>query len=292
VAGRTPMSRLPLLIFLLMGIETGDAAGLHPSIPLWPNGAPGSIAGGSEKVRLTESGEHIVTNVHAPSITVYEAPRGIATGAGVIVIPGGGHRELWMDHEGYRVAEYLAAHGIAAFVLKYRLANEPGSQYSIEGQSLPDVRRSIRLVRSQAARWHIDPQQVGVMGFSAGGELAALASSSDGEGEAGSVDEAARQSARPSFQALIYPAMPAALTCSSDTPRAFLLAGANDQPAISEGLAELYLRLRRCGAQAELHLYQGVGHGFGLRASNTGPIAAWPQRFLEWMNENRRGASR
>jgi acetyl esterase/lipase len=285
------MSRLALLVLLLLGIEYGHAASLHPIIPLWPTEAPGSIAAGSENVRLTESGEHVVSNIHAPSITVYEAPRAIATGAGVIVIPGGGHRELWMDHEGYRVAEYLAAHGIAAFVLKYRLANEPGSQYSIEGESLPDVRRSIRVVRSQAARWHIDPHKVGVMGFSAGGELAALAGSRYDDGDASAVDPAERQSARPSFQALVYPAIPPALTYSPDTPRAFLLAGANDQPAISLGLAELYLRLRRSGAQAELHLYQGVGHGFGLRASNTGPIAAWPQRFLEWMNENPRGAS-
>jgi acetyl esterase/lipase len=287
MAGRTLVSRLALLMLLLIGAAQGHAASLHPIILLWPNGAPGSIAGGGEKVRLTERGEHIVSNVHAPSITVYEAPRAIATGACVIVIPGGGHRELWMDHEGYRVAEFLAAHGIAAFVLKYRLASEPGSQYSIEGQSLPDVRRSIRLVRSQAARWHIDPQKLGVMGFSAGGELAALASNRFDEGAVSSVDAVERQSARPSFQALIYPAIPPALTYSPDTPRAFLLAGTDDQPAISQGLAELYLTMRRSGAQAELHLYQGVGHGFGLRASNAGPIASWPKRFLEWMDENR-----
>jgi acetyl esterase/lipase len=285
------MRRLALLTVLLLGQEHGHAANLHPIVPLWPDGTPGSLAGGSEKVRLTESGEHIVSNVHAPSITVYEPPAALATGAGVVVIPGGGHRELWMDHEGYRVAEFLAAHGIAAFVLKYRLAREPGSAYSIEAQSLPDVRRSIRLVRSQAARWHIDPGNLGVMGFSAGGELAALAAGGYDEGVNSSADSVERQSSRPSFQVLIYPSIPPALAYSPDTPRAFLLAGTDDQPAISQGLADLYLALRRAGAQAELHLYQGVGHGFGLRASNKGPIAAWPQRFLEWMNENRRGAS-
>ena len=198
------------------------------------------------------------------------------------MIPGGGHRELWMDHEGYRVAEFLADHGIAAFVLKYRLAREPGSLYT-EKDALADVQRAIRLVRSQAAQWQLDPKRVGVMGFSAGGELAALAASRYDSGTAGAGDTVDRQSSRPSFQALLYPAIPAGLHYSPETPPAFLLAGAQDQPAISQGLAELYLALRRAGSHAELHIYEGVGHGFGLRADNTGPVAAWPQRFLEWL---------
>jgi acetyl esterase/lipase len=253
------------------------AADVHEIQLLWPNGAPGSPAGaGGEKIRVNELGEHIVSNVHAPSITVYLPPAAKATGAAVIVVPGGGHAELWMDHEGFRVAEFLADHGVAAFVLKYRLAHEKGSPYTVAGDALPDAQRAIRLVRSQAARWHLDPQHIGVMGFSAGGELAALAASRDDSGGS---------SSRPSFQALLYPAIPPGLSFSPQTPPAFLLGGAEDQTAISQGLAELYLAMRRAGARAELHLYEGVGHGFGLRANNSTPVSGWPQRFLEWLDQ-------
>jgi acetyl esterase/lipase len=261
------------------------AAGQHEVRLLWPDGAPGSpVSFSPEKTRLTDAGEHIVSNVHAPSLTVYLPLHGKRTGISVVVIPGGGHRELWMDHEGYRVAEFLAEHGIAAFVLKYRLAHEPGSTYTVEKHALADVQRALRLVRSQSAQWQLDPRRVGVMGFSAGGELAALAASRYDSGAPDSNDGVERQSSRPSFQALLYPAIPRDLNFSPHTPPAFLLGGAEDQPAISQGLAEFYLALRRAGGHAELHIYEGVGHGFGLRAANTGPVAAWPQRFLEWLS--------
>jgi acetyl esterase/lipase len=236
-------------------------------------------------VRINEHGEHIVSNVHAPSITVYLPSRRDATGTAVIVIPGGGHAELWMDHEGGNVAEFLAAHGVAAFVLKYRLARAPGSTYTVDGDALADVARAIRLVRSRAAPWDLDPERVGVMGFSAGGELAALAGARFDNGAKGSNDTVERMSSRPRFQALIYPAIPAGLKPTADAPPAFMLCGADDQPAISLGLAELYAEFRRAGAHAELHIYDGVGHGFGLRSINSGPVAEWPRRFLEWLDQ-------
>ncbi len=198
-----------------------------------------------------------------------------------------------MDHEGYRVAEYLAAHRIAAFVLKYRLAQEKGSVYTVKGDSLPDVLRAIRVVRGKAAQWHIDPQRIGVMGFSAGGELAALAAaapepSAGLEPAASATDPADRESSRPNFQALIYPAFLSGLKFSPQSPPAFLLAGNEDLPAISQGLAELYLEMRRAGAHAELHIYEGVGHGFGLRSSNTGPVSAWAQQFVDWLEASKK----
>jgi len=272
------------VVLLLSGLSR--AAEPHQIIPLWPQGTPGALGSGTpERVRLTERGEHIVSNVHAASITAYLPLAERATGAAVIVVPGGGHTELWMDHEGFQVADYLADHGIAAFVLKYRLAREPGSHYTIEGESLPDLQRALRLVRSRSQSFGLDPQRIGVMGFSAGGELAALAGARYDGGTADAADPVARQSSRPSFQALLYPAIPQGLTFSPDTPPAFLLGGAEDQPAISQGLATLYLALRRAGARAELHLYEGVGHGFGLRADTVGPVAAWPQRFTEWLEQ-------
>jgi acetyl esterase/lipase len=266
----------------LLPLGHAHAAGQHEVRLLWPNGAPGSPRGFSpEKIRLTDLGEHIVSNVHAPSITVYLPVQGKRAGASVIVIPGGGHAELWMDHEDYRVAEFLADHGVAAFVLKYRLAREPGSLYTVEKHALGDVLRAIRLVRSEAAKWQLDPRRIGVMGFSAGGELAALAAAHYDSGAPGAKDSVDRQSSRPGFQALLYPAIPQNLNFSPRTPPAFLLCGAEDRG--SQGLAELYVALKRAGGHAELHIYEGVGHGFGLRVSNTGPVAAWPQRFLEWL---------
>ena len=283
--------RLGAVVLPLLLANAANAAGSQTVIALWPGDAPGAAArGGAETMRLTDKGEHIVSNVHVPSITTYLPAAAKSACAAVIVIPGGGHQELWMDHEGYRVAEYLAAHGIAAFVLKYRLARAKGSVYTIAGDSLPDVQRAVRLVRSKAARWHVDPERIGVMGFSAGGELAALAAAGSDAGAAGAadaIDPVDRQSSRPNFQALIYPAIPGGITFSPESPPAFLLAGNQDNPAISQGLAQLYLEMRRAGARAELHVYEGVGHGFGLRSSNAGPVAAWPQRFVDWLEASK-----
>jgi endo-1,4-beta-xylanase len=292
-------SGFPLAATLLaVSMGYAHAADVHEIQLLWPNGAPGSLAGaGEERIRINELGEHIVSSVHAPSITVYLPQAAKTARAAVIVIPGGGHAELWMDHEGYRVAEFLADHGVAAFVLKYRLAHEKGSPYTVEGDALADAQRAIRLVRSQSAQWHLDPQRIGVMGFSAGGELAALAASRDESGARsgarsgvrsgapGPRDAVQMSSSRPSFQALLYPAIPLGLSLSPQTPPAFLLGGAEDHAAISQGLAELYLAMRRAGARAELHLYEGVGHGFGLRANNSTPVSGWPQRFLDWLDQ-------
>ncbi len=273
-----------LAVFLCV-LLAGPVFAQSQAILLWPNGAPGSEGmNAQETVRLNENGEHIVSSVHHPSITPYLPAKEKSTGAAVIVIPGGGHRELWMDHEGYNVARWLSDHGVAAFVLKYRLAREAGSTYSIEGNSLPDVQRAIRLVRRGAAEWAIDPQRVGVMGFSAGGELAALASTRYDTGLAAATDPIERESSRPAFQALLYPAIPQDRKLSAETPPAFLVCGENDRPDIAQGLPELYVALKRAGVSAELHVYAGVGHGFGVRESNRPPVSGWTQLFLEWLD--------
>lgn len=250
------------------------AASTEPAVVyLWPNGAPGSEGKtGEEVVKIQPAGDHVISNVHKPSITVYLPPKETATGAAVVIAPGGGHSALWMDHEGYNVAKFLQDHGVAGFVLKYRLAREKESTYTIEGTSLADTQQAIKLVKSRSAEWGVDPARVGVIGFSAGGELAALAATHPGEGSS------------VAFFGLMYPAIPRDMPLSKDMPPAFLVCGENDRQNISQGLPELYLAMKKAGAQAELHVYTNVGHGFGVRATTKGPVAQWPQRFYEWMD--------
>jgi len=235
-----------------------------------------------ETVRLSD-GEHIISGIHRPSVLPYLPAKNIATGAAVLVIPGGGHRELWMDHEGYRVAAWLSGRGVAAFVLKYRLAKEEGSSYTVEGAELDDVQRALRLIRSRAAEWGVDPNRLGVMGFSAGGELAALASTRYDAGSPDAADAIERKSSRPAFQALLYPAIPQDMKLSKDTPPAFITCGEADREDIALGVPELYLALKKAGVSAELHVYAKTGHGFGLRGSNHGPVAGWIALFDEWL---------
>jgi endo-1,4-beta-xylanase len=254
-------------------------AGTAPVVWLWPDGAPGSEA--RKRVPETPVNGNLA-GIHNPSLTVFLPDAGHATGDAVVILPGGGHRFLVMEKEGFTIARWLAAHGVAGFVLKYRLAREPGSTYRVEVESLHDVQRALRLVRSRAAEWKIDPARVGVMGFSAGGELAALAAMRFDAGTPGATDAVERQSARPAFQALVYPAAASSIAPVKDSPPAFLVAGHGDRPDISEGVARAYLALHAGGVSAELHVYAGVGHGFALRP---GPADGWIARFADWLAE-------
>jgi endo-1,4-beta-xylanase len=256
-------------------------------ILLWPNGAPGSEGKTNEEmVRIAApGGDHVISHVHKPSIRVYLPSPDKATGAAVIVVPGGGHSELWIDHEGYNVARWLSEHGVAAFVLKYRLARETNSTYTVDGDEMADMRRSIRLVRSRAAEWGIQTDRLGVVGFSAGGELAYKAAMSFDSGVPDAPDPIDRQSSKPDFQGLIYPGNSKGIVPAANSPPVFLACGNNDRPDISQGLATVYLKFKQVNVPAELHIYAGVGHGFGLRPTTTGPVAKWIDRYYEWLGE-------
>jgi acetyl esterase/lipase len=223
--------------------------------------------------------------VHRPSITVY-APTGKASGAGVLVMPGGGHRELWVDHEGHAVARWLSEHGVAAFVLKYRLARQDGSTYSVEGHALPDAQRALRTIRARAKEWQVDPARLGVLGFSAGGELAGLTAERGVDADPKLAAPVDRESSRAAFQVLIYPGRADSIAPSAKSPPAFLLCGENDRPDISQGLAKVYLRFKEVGVSAELHILAGAGHGFGARASNRGATARWLELVRGWLDGN------
>ncbi|MCC6291382.1 MAG: alpha/beta hydrolase [Bryobacterales bacterium] len=255
------------------------------NILLWPSGAPGSEGKPAAPlaVRTTPGGDQVISGVHSPSITVYLPAKEEASGAAVLIAPGGGHRELWTTHEGHNEAQWLAARGVAAFVLYYRLAREKDSTYTVEGHALSDTQRAIRLVRSRASEWRINPDRVGIMGFSAGGELAALVSYRNDSGIPGAPDPVDRQPSRPDFFALIYPAIPRDMVPFKDMAPSFLACGENDRVNISQGLAQLYLKIKKAGASSELHIYAGVGHGFGLRPTLKGPVSTWMDRFHDWL---------
>ena len=281
------MKLLSLLCLALTSVAA-YAVDPGPEILLWPNGAPGSEGKtGPEKVVTSASGERQVSSIHKPSITPFLPERDKANGVAVLVIPGGGHRMLCVDHEGAFVAQWLAERGIAAFVLKHRLAREEGSTYTIEGNALPDTQRALRLIRSRANEWAIDPAKLGAIGFSAGGELVALAAMRPGQGSADAADPIDRLDARPAFQAMIYPGRSGDIQPEKDAPPAFLACSENDRLDISQGLAEAYLRFKRAGASAELHIYATGGHGFGLRPGMKGALAGWPNRFTDWLESRK-----
>src|SRR6478672_2043877 len=154
------------------------------AILLWPSGAPGSEGKTAEEaVEVTRSGERNITQIHKPSLTPYLPAAGNANGVAIVIAPGGGHSKLCIDHEGHNLARWLAERGTAAFVLKYRLSREKDSTYSLERDAVGDMQRAIRLVRSRAKEWNIDPKKVGALGFSAGGELAFMAAMHDDNGD-------------------------------------------------------------------------------------------------------------
>jgi endo-1,4-beta-xylanase len=280
-----------LFLFPLATLWAGAPAD-RPVVPLWAEGAPGAAARRAEPEKIAGTN---VSNIHQPTLTVYLPAKDKATGCAVIVAPGGGHARLTIQHEGWNVAAWLADHGVAALVLKYRLARDdanPAGQsqpYTVDRDARADAQRAIRLVRARAAEWGITPTAVGIIGFSAGGEVALLAALRPAAGEPGAADPVERQSAAPDFYALIYPGglTRTDLEVTKAAPPVFLAAGYGDRANISEGLAEYYLKSKRAGASAELHLYAGAGHGFGVRETNRGPHGAWIARFHEWLGERK-----
>ena len=272
-----------LLIMMSAMAQTSDKP---KEILLWAKGAPGSEGKtGKESVRITDQGDHVISSIHTPSITPYLPARGKATGVAIIIAPGGGHRELWIDHEGYNPGQWFSDRGIAVFVLKYRLAKEPNSTYTVDEHSLMDIQRAIRYVRSRAREWKIDPHKIGVMGFSAGGEVAALSAMRYDNGKEASADTIERKPCRPDFQVLIYPGNSGRYEVTKETPPAFFICGYNDREDISLGMSQLYEKYKKAGVPAELHIYATAGHGFGLRATNKGAASEWPERVEEWLTD-------
>ncbi len=276
---------LPLILLLALAAPA-IAADDHPVIPVWENGAPHSNGRQNEEVIVNGmNGERPflhLTGIHQPTLTVYLPPPETATGTGIVILPGGGHRYLQIDLEGTEIAEWLNRQGIAGFVLKYRLAREPGSPYTMEDE-VADASRAIRLVRARATEFGLDPARIGITGYSAGGELAAYVSTRFQPGDPNADDPLMRVSSRPDFQIMGYPSFEFAADAviPADTPPAFITCAQDDARFVYDS-PSVFLTLTRAHVPVELHIYQRGAHGFAVR-DFPGPIVNWKRDVLAWM---------
>ena len=278
-----------LMLCLLWSAAAMAADNVPPAIHLWNEGAPGFESRALEPEVVTTRQEPnatfpVISNVHNPSITPFLPPVKTRPTAAVVIAPGGAHRFLTMDREGYDVGKWLSAHGIAAFVLKYRLAHETNSVYKVEVHELQDAQRALRLVRSRVKEWNLNTNAIGMLGFSAGGEIAELACMKYDAGNPEAADPVDRQPCRPDFAALLYPGNSKSIVVSSNSPPAFLACASDDRPDISEGLPAVYLKFKQAHVPVELHIYTRGGHGFGIRDRPLA-VSSWPFHFEAWLQD-------
>ncbi|MEK7830375.1 MAG: alpha/beta hydrolase, partial [Acidobacteriota bacterium] len=287
------MLKTTFCLLLLLALSAIAFAADPQTVYLWPSGHP-TLQGANEKEVTTppnpQPGQRIasIVNVHNPSIEVHLAPAtkatGKATGAALVVAPGGGHRQLVWGSEGTDLLEWLHAMGVHVFILKYRLAFTPNYKYTVEGEALQDTQRAIRIVRQRAREWGVNPSRVGVLGFSAGGALGALADIRFDRGKPDAADPIERQSCRPDFVGLVYPGWaPMDITARPDSAPAFLTSAGLDDAFHAKQTVEFHDSLFKAGVQTDLHIYAHGGHGGGIRPRDGIPFGAWPKRFEEWL---------
>jgi acetyl esterase/lipase len=252
-------------------------------IHLWANGAPGYE---SRRNEPEEAKDYWVKNVQNPSVTVYLPPKEKANGAAVVICPGGGHRLLVYNAEGRDPAVFLNSLGVTCFVLKYRLFREEKSPYSMETVR-QDAYRAMRLVRSLAGEYAIDTARIGILGFSAGGEVVAQVAYAPGMGDPHAADPIDRLNGRPNFQMLVYPGpLGVPEVVPPDAPQAFLIA-ADDDECCSPPVIKLLEKYREARVPVEAHILARGNHGFNMGyRSDLRSVKAWPQRMADWLGDN------
>ncbi|HKV24892.1 MAG TPA: alpha/beta hydrolase [Candidatus Acidoferrum sp.] len=269
----------------------------HKTITLWPHGAPGAPTNLPPEADTTTAKDHMIAgrrvirlgNVSEPTLTLYQ-PKGENTGAAVVVFPGGAYRILAIDLEGTEVCDWLTAKGITCVLLKYRVPDSGPLPRS--AAALQDAQRAMGVVRSHAAEWHIDEHRVGVLGFSAGGHLAAAISTHFDKRMYERVDAADDLSCRPDFAVIIYPGYLAIaeqnfapnpeIHVTANTPPTFL-AQAEDDPVHVENSIVYFMELKKANVPAEMHIYTHGGHGYGLRRTEL-PVTGWPALVETWLH--------
>src|SRR5579859_12560 len=269
----------------------------HMTLEIWPHGAPGAPANPPPEGDTTTAKDPVVAgkrvirigNVSAPTLTLY-TPTGKSTGAAVVVFPGGAYHILAIDLEGTEVCEWLNSAGITCVLLKYRVPDT--GPYPKSTAALQDAQRALGMVRSHAAEWHIDAHRIGVLGFSAGGHLAAALSTHFDKRIYDPIDAADQLSCRPDFAVIIYPgylaiaeqnfAPNADIHVTEQTPPTFL-AQAEDDPVHVENSVVYFMALKNAKVPAEMHIYTQGGHGYGLRRTEL-PITRWPLLVETWLH--------
>jgi acetyl esterase/lipase len=282
-------------ICFLLALALSVSAATVGQINLWPGDAPGEKSLAEPEIDKTAAKDGLVAgkpvirlgNVSTPTLLVYKPTAAKDTGAAVVVFPGGGYSILAMDLEGSEVCEWLNSLGVTAVLVKYRVPARTNRYLP----PLQDAQRAVSITRNRAKAWGIDPHRVGVMGFSAGGHLAANISNNFETRAYDPIDEADRENIRPDFAMLIYPAylteknqgdkIASEITISAHTPPTFLVQAEDDGVRVENSLF-YYLALKNAKVPAEMHLYSVGGHGYGLRPTGK-PIASWPSRAAEWL---------
>ena len=272
-------------------------------VELWPGKAPDETGNiGAEKtilsprldrkqVEVTEP-TRLVTNVSKPTITIYRPESSKATGTAVLICPGGGYWNLYWQLEGEEVATWLNSLGVTGIILKYRVPRRPDDTKGEPARRpLQDAQRAVSLVRSKAGQWDIDPQRIGIIGFSAGGHLALATATSFEKRTYPSSDDLDKTSCRPDFAVLCYSGylkakdkdeLSPALHIPAGTPPVFLAHGGDDLISSPVHSVVTYLALKRAGIPAELHVYATAAHDFGVRKSDH-PCSSWTESCAQWM---------
>jgi acetyl esterase/lipase len=269
----------------------------HLSLPVWPGAAPGAPASLPAEADMTTAKDNLIAgrpvvrlgNVSVPTLTLY-APKGKNTGAAVVVFPGGGYNILAIDLEGTEVCDWLNSAGITCVLLKYRVPNT--GPYPKSPAALQDAQRALGLVREHATEWGIDPNRIGVLGFSAGAHLAAALSTHYEKRLYDPIDAADAMSCRPDFAVIVYPGYLALadqnfapnqdINPTANTPPTFIVQ-AEDDPVHVENATVYFLQLKNAKVPAELHIYSQGGHGYGLRRTAL-PVTTWPQAVEAWLH--------
>ncbi len=297
-----------IILALVATLITSVSLAQNLTVPLWETDPPNYQESG--EVTIWDTSDIVrVRNVQKPDIAVFLPSKKNATGEAVVICPGGGYRILAYDWEGSDIARWLNSNGIAAFVLKYRL---PGSKSNIEPHLSPlmDAQRAMRMVRSRASKWNVDPNKVGIMGFSAGGHLASTLSTHYDSGDPGNSDPVEQMSCRPDFSILVYPVISFKglyshsgsrasllgenpdkelveyysneLQVTEDTPPAILIHSDDDKAVPVENSIAYFKALRAHGLTSEMHIYPYGGHGYSL-AIGQGHLETWPDRVIQWI---------
>jgi acetyl esterase/lipase len=252
-------------------------------IHLWANGAPGFE---NRKDMPEEAKDYWVKNINNPSITVFMPPKDKANGCAVIVAPGGGFRELVFNAEGKQAAEFLNTLGVTVFALKYRLPNEEKSPYSMENVR-QDAYRAIRLVRSRAVEYNIDPNRIGMLGFSAGGAVVMMVAFEKGDGDPKASDPVDRINGRPDFQMMVYPGGNVPDKIPSDAPPAFLLCANDDEYGCDKVTMDLLQKFRESKVSVEAILLARGKHAFNMGdRSSLLSVKNWPQQMADWLSDS------